>query len=120
MKCLLRALKAVQDKVTLQSNDVSVHSENLSSSELGSLYSANETITTPRLAAQLCSNNGVYLNLLDEIEGLFESLDGKTREHLDRRLWLSLNTGAPVTRSTTNKVITVDETRLNYTGELKS
>lgn len=116
MKYLLKALKAVQDTISTVT-ETSLSGDVLASSAPGALYSANETITTPRLAAQLCANDGVYLNLIDEIEGLFETLDGKSRDNLDRRLWLSLNTGAPVTRATSNKILTVDETRLNYTGK---
>ena len=81
------------------------------------LFSLNETITTPKLADRLMENDGEYLGLMDEIEGLFESLEGKSREVLDRRFWLSLNTGSSVTRSTSKKVSSLPATRLNYTGE---
>lgn len=81
----------------------------LASSAPAALYSANETITTPRLAAKLCTKEGVYMNFVDGIEGLFETLVGNSRDNQDRRLWLSLNTGAPVTCATSNKIFTVGE-----------
>ena len=81
------------------------------------LYSLNETITTSKLSERLAENDGEYLALFDEIEGLFESLEGKSREVLDRRLWLSLNTGCSVTRSTSKKTTAIPATRLNYSGE---
>lgn len=116
MKCLLNALKTVQANVHIEQLNNSINNPDLLSGVApGALFSANETITT----ARLCCSQGVYLNLIDEIEGLFETLEGKSRDHLDRRLWLSLNTGAPVTRSTSQRVTTVEETRLNYTGTLE-
>ena len=44
------------------------------------LLSLNETITTSKLSERLADNEGEYLALFDEIEGLFESLEGKSRE----------------------------------------
>ena len=44
------------------------------------LFSLNETITTSKLSERLADNDGEYLALFDEIEGLFESLEGKSRE----------------------------------------
>ena len=41
------------------------------------VFSSNETITTAKLHEQLSLNDGVYLNLIDEIEGLFESLEAR-------------------------------------------
>lgn len=91
--------------------------DSLAAIQPGSLFSCNETISTAKLADQLTANDGVYLNIFDKIDGLFESLDGKAREQLDRSLWLSLYTGRPVTRSATKKTTTVDATRMNYTGK---
>ena len=44
------------------------------------LYSLNETITTSKLSERLAENDGEYLALFDEIEGLFESLEGRSHE----------------------------------------
>ena len=63
----------------------------------------NETITTAKFSDRLAESYGSYLGLQDEIEGLFESLEGKSQNVLDRRLWLSLHTGIGVTRSTSKK-----------------
>ena len=105
----------VTGTVTPSEQDTS--SQSLLTGELRSLFGINETVTTARLADQLCANDGVYLNLIDEIEGLFNSLDSKGRETLDRRLWLSLNTRSQVTRSTRLHSTVIEDTSLNYTGE---
>ena len=39
------------------------------------LYSLNETIPTSKLSERLADDDGEYLALFDEIEGLFESLE---------------------------------------------
>lgn len=81
------------------------------------IFCSNETITTAKLHDQLGRNDGIYLNLLDEVEGLFESLDVKGRpDSLDRRVWLSLYNGASWTRSNKSGVSELTSTRLNYTG----
>ena len=66
---------------------------------------------------QLTLNDGVYLNLIDEVEGLFESLDSKgTPDSLDRRVWLSLFNGTSWARNSKFGLKELDVTRLNYTG----
>ena len=117
LKCIISALKSVQDDLKLTASaDDSIDSQTSLTTDGAGLYSLNESITTAKLADQLVTNDGVYLNLLDEIEGLFETLEGKSRDHLDRRLWLSLHTGSAVTRSTRRQSVVIDHTRLNYTG----
>ena len=111
LKCIVDALRQIAtypDSTEVDGNGSLLETNNL--------FTCNETITTSKLSDQLVKNDGVYLNILDEIEGLFEALEGKTREALDRRMWLSLNTGCPWTRSTTQSSRSVDATRLNYTG----
>lgn len=80
IKCIVKALKKVQrlieadvlvDSQATDSSDTPV----LSTQPPNSLFSVNETITASKLAQQICSNNGVYLNLIDEVERLFECLD---------------------------------------------
>ena len=43
----------------------------------GGPFSVNKTKTPAKLADKLVRNDDVYLYLLDEIEGLFQSLEGK-------------------------------------------
>ena len=121
LRCIVNALKKLESTLkvtgTVTPSEQDTSSQSLLTGELRSLFGINETVTTARLADQLCANDGVYLNLIDEIEGLFDSLDGKGRETLDRRLWLSLNTGSQVTRSTRHHSTVIEDTRLNYTGE---
>lgn len=81
------------------------------------LWSANETITMAKLHDQIASNDGIYVSLLDEIEGLFELLDLKGRpDIMDRRTWLFLNSGIGWSRSNRGGRKAINETRLNYTG----
>ena len=55
----------------------------------------------------------MHLDLQDEIEGLFQSLEGKSGDNLDRPLWLSLHDGTDVTRSSRQRTISVRETRMH-------
>ena len=64
---------------------------------ISALYSLNETITTSKLSEGLAENDGNIWHSSIKLRGL-KSLQGKSREVLDRRLWLSLNTGCSVTR----------------------
>lgn len=109
MKCITNGLKALQAAVWSDDPDCSIL-------DTAPLFCSNETITTSKLSDQLVKNDGVYLNIIDEIEGLFEALEGKTRETIDRRMWLSLNTGAAWSRSTIQSTRSVEATRMNYTG----
>ena len=61
-------------------------------------FSVNETKTTAKLAVYLLKDDGMHLNLLDEIEELFQSLEGKSGDNLNQYLWLSLLDGTDVTR----------------------
>ena len=120
LKCIVKALKSVREELNITPTaDESMPSQTLTTDH-GGLFSVNETITTAKLADQLVRNDGVYLNLLDEIEGLFQSFEGKSRDNLDRPLWLSLHDGTDVTRSSRQRTISVPETRLNYTGTVGS
>jgi len=61
-----------------------------------------------------------YLNILDEIEGLFECLENKGRpDSLDRRVWLTLSDGGSWARNSKQSLQEIEETRLNYTGTQK-
>ena len=81
------------------------------------VFCSNETITMPKLHEQLSKNDGVYLNLLDEIEGLFESLDSKEQpDSLDIRIWLSLYNGASWSRNSKSGLKELKTARLSYTG----
>ena len=125
LKCVTAALNKVEQMLRLDTEGTAeqIQSQNseISTSEMrpsdSFLYSVNETITTAKLSDRLAESDGSYLGLQDEIEGLFESLEGKSREVLDRRLWLSLYTGIGVTRSTSKKTSSIPATRLNYSGE---
>ena len=57
----------------------------------------------------------MYLNLLDETEKLSQLFEGKFRDNLDRSLWLSLPDDTDVTRNSWQRIVSVPETRLNYT-----
>ena len=82
LKCIVKALKSVREELNITPTaDESMTSQTLTTDH-GGLFSVNETITTAKLADQLVRNDGVYLNLLDEIEGLFQSLEGKSRDNL--------------------------------------
>ena len=74
-KCIVKALKSVREELNITPN--------------ADEFSVNETITTAKLADYLVRNDGVYLNLLDEFEGLFEFLEGKSRDNLAQPLWFS-------------------------------
>ena len=115
LKCVTAALNKVEQMLRLDTEGTAeqIQSQNseISTSEMrpsdSFLYSVNETITTAKLSDRLAESDGSYLGLQDEIEGLFESLEGKSREVLDRRLWLSLYTGIGVTRSTSKKTSSI-------------
>lgn len=82
------------------------------------LFVNNETITTAKLHEELVVNDGVYLSLLDEIDWLFDAVDGRNRpDGIDRRMWLSLYGGSSKGRNTARSSSIIDETRLNYTGK---
>ena len=69
--------------------DASIISQTLTTAH-GGPFSIHETITIAKIADQLVRNDGVYLNLLDEIRGLFQSLEEKSRDNNDQPLWLSV------------------------------
>lgn len=121
LKCIVNALKKVQDivkaGVILDEASQTADTTILSSQPPNSLFSVNETMTTSKLAQQLSSNNGIYLNVIDEVEGLFESLESKTREVLNRQLWLRLHGGSSVHRSTCKANVDIPTTRMNYCGK---
>ena len=71
LKCIVKALKLVREKLNITPTaDESITSHTLTTNHSG-LFSVNETITTAKLADYLVRNDAVYLNLLDEFEGLF-------------------------------------------------
>ena len=120
LQAIADSLAKVNEKYSQNPNAVSQDQLNNSMQESAApkLWCANQTITMAKLHEQLSNNDGVYLNLIDEIEGLFEALDNKNRPDLmDRRMWLSLNSGSSWGRSTNKGFRDVPETRLNYTGE---
>lgn len=109
-------------------NKLPVNDENEEHSQIGTpsgsqrsvsnrkLVVNNESITTSKLREELAVNYGVYLSLLDEIDWLFDALDGRNRvDGIDRRMWLSLSSKS---RNTTRNNSVIDQTRLNYTGRI--
>lgn len=114
------ALNAIVDSLTnmdLGAGDPIQSNTSFTAEVLPRLWSANETITMVKLHDQLATNDGLYLSLLDEIEGLFELLDMRGRpDIMDRRQWLSLHSGVRWSRSNRSGRKEVNETRLNYTG----
>ena len=91
--------------------------ESLNAPAEARLFVANESITMPKLHSVMRANEGSYLSIMDEIEGLFKSLDScGGPDYKDRRTWLSLHTGMSWARSTSAGRKSVENTRLNYTG----
>lgn len=89
--------------------------------ELHPIFIANETVTMAKLHSLMEKNKGVYLNIMDEIEGLFKSLEINTGpDAKDRRTWLSLYNGHGWSWATENGRVNIPTTRLNYTGECSS
>lgn len=83
-----------------------------------SIFRSNETITMAKLHDTLLHNQGCYLSLADEMEWMFDALDGKARhDSLDRQIWLSLYGGGSWSRASRASQKTLSSTRLNYTGK---
>ena len=110
--CIFDALRRISTYP--DSTEVDANSSLL---ETNNLFLCKETITTSKLSDQLVKNDGVYLNkILTYLMKLREfSRHWKARQE---RHWtegcgcLSLNTGCPWTRSTTQSNRSVDATRL--------
>ena len=68
--------------------DASITSQTLTTDH-GGPFSIHKTITIAKIGDQLVTNDGVYLNLLDEIRGLFQSMEEKSRDINDQPLRLS-------------------------------
>ena len=89
LKCIVKAQKSVREELNITPTaDESITSHTLTTNH-GGLFSVNKTVTTAKLADYLVRNDALYLNLLDEFEGLFQLLKGKSRDNLDQPLWLS-------------------------------
>ena len=106
LKCIVKAPKSAREEPNITPTDESITSHTLTTDH-GGLFSVKKTITTPNLANYLVRNDCVNLNLLDEIEWLFQSLEGRSIDNLDRPMKLSLHDCTDVTRSSRQRTISV-------------
>ena len=60
-------------------------------------------------------NDGMYLNLLDETEGLLHLFEGKFGDNLAPSLWIQLPDDADITRRLWQRIVSMPEKRLNHT-----
>lgn len=122
VKALKRMSVEVADKLDpIHENSMSTSTPrcNTSTAETSGFFCSNETITMARLHSQLAENSGTYLNLMEEIERLFESLESSSRpDAKDRAAWLSLYSGSSWCSNTKRGRVELPVTRLNYTGRL--
>lgn len=118
---IINALESLEQQVQAEVNPKSqTFNADESRLEGNQLYVANESVTMPKLHSLMMNNNGVYLTILDEVEGLLKSLDSTSGpDTKDRRTWLSLHNGMPWSRSSISGRKVMHTTRLNYTGENK-
>lgn len=81
------------------------------------IFVSSETITMAKLHSLMHQNSGVYLNIIDEEESMFKSLETTSgHDTKDRTTWLTLFNGKNWTRSTKAGRKHISHTRLNYTG----
>ena len=116
MRLITSSLEELQNEV-LPGASTSLQGDDSLLFESNQIFIANENITMAKLHQLMYSNRGCYLNILDEVEGLFRSLEvNGGPDAKDRRTWLSLYNGSSWARSTKQGRCNMSTTRLNYTG----
>lgn len=82
-------------------------------------YMINSIFTMPGLSAKIDQNAGNFLLMYDEMSLLFKNIDRDSKDSPMRQVFLSLNNGSAITRSTrTSGEEAILRTHVNFCGKL--